>query len=381
MRRKLALAGPAVALALLGITCAPHDPSGPPKKETPSPVIPPPLPVEAQAPLKDRLDAAIKHVRQRDLRRTHSFWAVFHGILGLGPEHAMLFDPDTGKRQKAFDYICAGGKVRGLEFVPTKDGLDVVTMAGSGVGQGHQDQFVAEMVQWGVPPGQQLWVENKEYTFADFYLHSKMRASVSPARNQELSWAVVIIATNYGTDHAWTNLFGEKLTLEDVVRYETAQPIDTAACGGTHRLFGLTWALHLHLQRGGRLTGVWRDAAAHLERYKQMARKYRNPDGSFSTRYVSGPGNDKGDELRISTSGHVLEWLALVMTDAELREPWMQESANALAIMILNNANQAIDGGALYHAVHGLSIYRTRLFGPDGPHPPVMPLPPREMKS
>src|SRR5262249_35582062 len=152
--------------------------------------------------------------------------------------------------------------VRGLEFVETKYGLDVVTMAGTGVGQGHQDQFVAEMVQWGVPPGQKLQVEEKECTFADFYKHSRMRASVNPKRNQELSWAIVIIASNVGTDHAWTNMFDEKLTLEDVVRYETAQPIDTAACGGTHRLFGLTWALHLHLKAGGRLTGAWRDAAA-----------------------------------------------------------------------------------------------------------------------
>jgi hypothetical protein len=54
----------------------------------------------------------------------------------------------------------------------------------------------------------------------------------------------------------------------------------------------------------------------------------------------------------------------------------MQVAASALADMILSNANNALDGGALYHATHGLHIYRTRVFGTPGPRGLVIPLPP-----
>jgi hypothetical protein len=49
-----------------------------------------------------------------------------------------------------------------------------------------------------------------------------MRASVSPVRNQELSWAIIIIAQYYGTNMSWTNSRGETLHFDDVVRHDRA---------------------------------------------------------------------------------------------------------------------------------------------------------------
>jgi hypothetical protein len=358
-------------LPILSTACAPRDEQArlsadPDDNPAPDKARPPDVPASLQA----RMKAALEHVHRRDLLTTHSFWTVFHGILGLGFD-ATLLDTTTGKKVKALDYICDGGRIRGLSFIPTPDGVDVETMAGSGVGQGHQDQFVAEMTQWGMPLDRKFRINNKEYTFADFANNSKMRASVKS--NQELSWAIVIIGQYYGTDISWTNRNGEKQTFADLVRYEVEQPIDTAACGGTHRLFGLTWVYHLHSQRGGKIEGVWRDVANHIEEYKRKARQYQNLDGSFSTNYVSGPGNEQGAELHISTTGHVLEWLALALSDVELKERWVQDAANALVLMILNNRLAPIDGGALYHAAHGLRIYYDRVFGPLDNHGPPIP--------
>jgi hypothetical protein len=195
-----------------------------------------------------------------------------------------------------------------------------------------------------------------------------MRASTT--KEQELSWAIVIVSEFYGTDHAWTNSFNEKLTLEDCIRYELNQPIErSAACGGTHRLFGLTWALHRHLQKGGKRTGVWKDVETTLAKFKEAARKHQNKDGSFSTEYLAGPGNQQNVDRRINTTGHIVEWLALCMTEDELREPWMQEAVSALSTMILESERSALEGGtlldagSLYHAAHGLNIYYARLFG------------------
>jgi hypothetical protein len=351
-----------VLLAFTSVACPPAPPPDSPKKTDGKTEVKPLPPVETPEHLRERIEAALDQIEGRDLLTTHAFWTVFHGILGSGLEKTMLTDPLTKKKINAIDYICNGGEIRGLQFLPTKDGLDVQT-GPQFVGQGHQDQFIAEMAQWGMPLKRKFKVGGRDFTFEDFARHSKMRASTKQNPPQELSWAIIIIGQYYGTDVEWTNTFGEKLNYRDVVRYEVDASIDQAACGGTHRLFGMTWAYHLHLKNGGKTEGVWRDVAAKIDTYKALARDQQAPDGACSTDYFKGKGKSPDPQLRISTSGHTVEWLALAMTDEELRSPWMQNAVNALAMQILEMKDSEVEGGALYHAAHGLHIYHQRVFG------------------
>src|SRR5262249_9668550 len=149
-------------------------------------------------------------------------------------------------------------ELRGLVFKPMgpkgRDGVDVESASPASnlqfLAQGHQDQFIAEMAQWGMPRTKTFNVAGRDYTFEDFIRYSKARASTT--QKQELSWAIIIIGQFYGTDVSWINKDGDQLHYNDVVRYELDQPINEAACGGTHRLFGLTWAYHLHMKNGGK---------------------------------------------------------------------------------------------------------------------------------
>jgi hypothetical protein len=320
-----------------------------------------------------RLDAAIKQVRERDLDTTNGFWTVFHGILGLGPS-VTLRNGKNGNRVNALDHIASGGELRGLRFLPTPDGLDVETRPGMFISQGHQDQFVAEMVQWDVSAERKFVVNGRDYTFRDFLNHSKARASVR--EKQELDWAILIIGQHFGTDISWTNRAGEKLHFHDLLRAELNKPLDKAACGGTHRLFGLTWSYHLHLRRGGKTVGVWKEIADRTAEQKRLARRYQNADGSLSTEYLRGRGNSRDIQARINTTGHVFEWLALALSDEELHAAWVQEAANALALMFFEVQSAPTEGGSLYHAVHGLLIYYSRVYGADklGPLAPPVPL-------
>jgi len=325
-------------------------------------VFPPP-PSNTADPARTRLEAAIKHVRERDLLTTNGFWTIFHGILGLGPG-LTLRNPETNQRVNALDAICAGGRIRGALFLQTGHGLDVgmgPLAGGMGVSQGHQDQFIAEMGQWSMPADRTFVINGKEFTFMDFVKHSQARATVKS--DQELSWAIIIVGQYVGTDISWTNLLGEKLHYEDMIRYEVNATVEGAACGGTHRLFGLSWAYHLYLQRGGKTEGVWKDVVARSDKYRDLARKYQNADGSLSTSFFKERGNSTDKNLRINSTGHMLEWLALALSDEELRQPWVQDAASALALMILDMQNSPIDGGSLYHAVHGLYLYYTRIYG------------------
>jgi hypothetical protein len=359
---------PLLLLLTAVMSCAPRDES----VGTDSPAVEPPVRTTPASrstleEIRPRIDAALQNVESRQLEVSFGFWTIFHGILGMGPD-VLLHNRQTGEQRKALELVCNGADIEGLKFEVTEHGLDVVTMPGSGMGQGHQDQFVAEMVEWGVPASQEVTIGGRGFTFADFYRYSRMRASVT--KNQELSWALVIVGTHFGVDHHWTNQFAEKLSYEDLVRYELNQPIDNSpasACGGTHRLWGLTWAYQLHRAHGDKDEGLWRDVRAKLDLYKANARKFQNPDGAFSTQYVAKAENNPQLPARIASTGHVLEWLALELSDDELHQPWVQDAVSALAAMILENQNNPIDGGALYHAVHGLYIYRARVFGVAGP--------------
>lgn len=376
-RKLVGLALGTVVSACIVVSCAPiSDPATAPSSPTSPGVLRPQA--KSDRLIRERVFAAIDNARSRDLLTTHGFWTVFHGILGLGL-NVTLQNPETGQRVNALDYIASGGTVRGLEFIPTKFGLDVRdvrTGALQFVAQGHQDQFIAEMAQWGIPADKKFVVNGREYTYMDFVRHAQMRAKVTS--NQELSWAIVVIGQYLGTDLTWTNGDGEKLSYEDIVRYELNQSVETAACGGTHRLFGLTWAYYHHLRNGGKTTGVWQDVVKHTRKYQKLAKQYQNPDGSFSTSHFRDRGDAPDIKVRISSSGHILEWLALSLSDQELHETWVQEAVNALALMFLDVQDQDVDGGAMYHAVHGLLLYYARVYDAEklGPNKPFLPLPP-----
>ncbi len=361
-----------VLLAFTSVACPPAPPPDSPKKKNGTPDAKPT--VEAPELPKERIEAALEQIDSRKLLTTHAFWTVFHGILGSGLEKTMLTDPLT-KKINAIDYICDGGKIRGLQFVRTEHGLDVMSAKDremQGVAQGHQDQFIAEMAEWGMPIERKFKVGGRDFTFKDFTNHSKMRASTKQDPPQELSWAILIIAQYYGTESRWTNMFGEELHYRDVVRYEVDASINEAACGGTHRLFGMTWAYHLHLKNGGKTDGPWKDVAKKIADYIALAKEQQGPDGACSTDYFKGKGRNPDPQLRISTTGHTVEWLSLAMTNEELRSPWMQNAVNALAMQILELKDSEVEGGALYHAAHGMRLYYSRVYGTPPDYLPLL---------
>jgi hypothetical protein len=359
--------GTLMALAAHG--CAPVD--GPAEKPQPKvEARPAPLPAPAVAAkpsgneplIQQRIETALQQVRQRELLLSNGFWTVFHGILGLGPE-LTLMHPQLRIQVNALDYICQGYPLRGLHFIPTAYGVDVET-GETFVSQGHQDQFLAEMAQCGVAGDRRFVVEGKPYTFMDFVRNSQMRARVSA--DQELSWTLIVVGQYLGTDVSWTNSAGESLKYDDLVRYEVDANVEQAACGGTHRLFGLRWAYNLHARKGGQPVGVWKDVLAEQAKYQQFARAWQNPDGSFSTSFFRGPGAAPDMQLRMNTTGHILEWLAYSMPKSELRQEWMERAVNRLVLMFFEIQSQPMESGTLYHAMHGLRIYHERLFGSEG---------------
>lgn len=393
-------------LVLLWSTgCAPVKKVAPDSSPEKQPLIqvnklpPPPAKPEAAAKsqrkelLQKRIEAALAHVAKRDIHTTHSSWTVFHGILGVG-DHLELVDPKTNKRVRALDVICdSPEKINGLQFLDEHPwGLDV-QLGPPGIGQGHQDQYVAELAQQGMPLDRQVLLPRYEkdkligrdkHTFKDLVRYVKNRASTK--QGQELSWTIMVLSHYEGTNFEWTNRYKEKWHFTDLIRAELDASVEQAACGGTHRLFGLTWALHVHVKKGGKVEGIWKEVADKIKKHEQLAKTNQNPDGTFSTEYIckpNDPNNPADNVRRINTTGHVLEWLALSLTKKELREPWVEDAANGLSLLILGCQGVDLESGSLYHAAHGLQMYYARIWGnPAGSAEKVeLPPPPDETEK
>ena len=145
---------------------------------------------------------------------------------------------------------------------------------------------------------------------------------------------------------------------------EAEAEIFRAACGGAHRLYGLAAALDAR-RRAGLPTDAagsgWKAAGAVLGDCIERARRFQQADGSFSTHSFERPGTSPDVFSRLSATGHVFEVLALALDDERLAEPWVTRAAERLVTLLERTADIDVECGGLYHAAHGLAIYRSRI--------------------
>ena len=149
------------------------------------------------------------------------------------------------------------------------------------------------------------------------------------------------------------------------------QPIRGAACGGTHRLSGLSLVVKKRLERGEPLDGEYAKAADFVKKYQQYAFRLQNPDGSLSTSWFRGPGDEDDINRKIKTTGHILEWLCYSLSDEELRDQRTIHAVAFLANLMYSNYDNEWEIGPRSHATHALLLYDQRVFEPFDKESPV----------
>jgi hypothetical protein len=327
-------------------------------------------PTPASAPadravLGRRIDAALAHAR--DDRRldaaVHGAWQVVHGILAFGREFPLRHD---GRESPALDYLLGGGPLTGWILRPGDPGVIAVVEAGSTMGQGHPDQWLGYLSQCGIagaapaglPLDTRLVVAGRDHTLAD--LLARAQRDIRPG--QEATWTLMALSAWLPIDAAWTAGDGTAWTTERVVAMEADADVFSAACGGAHRLYGLACALDAW-RRATDLPpeGGWAAARGVLDDCIDRARRFQQADGSFSIHSFERPGTSPDVFARLGATGHVFEVLALALDDERLAEPWVTRAADRLTTLLEQTADVDVECGALYHAAHGLALYRARI--------------------
>jgi len=315
-----------------------------------------------------RIDAALAHAQngRRLDASVQGAWQIVHGILAFGPDFPL---DARGSTTTALDYLLTGGRATGWKLRAGSVGVTAEVDPGSTMGQGHPDQWLGYLSQCGVAAGGRgdpagipldtaLRVGGRSFTVRD--LLTQAQHDIRPG--QEATWTLMALSHWLPPDAAWTAGDGEGWTTERVVSMEARADVPSAACGGAHRLYGLAAAVSAYRRATGKdPEGGWAEAESVLEHHLDRARRFQQPDGSFAVRPFERPGSSPDVFARLSATGHAFEVFAVALDEARLAEPWVTRAADQLVTLLESTSDLDVECGALYHAAHGLAIYRDRI--------------------
>ncbi|MFI4874006.1 MAG: hypothetical protein ACIALR_01625 [Blastopirellula sp. JB062] len=283
-------------------------------------------------------------------------WATMHAMLPYGVDAQVRTGGRDSRAVNAIGWLCWNGKCKGQNLFYVDRGR-LGARQGPGV-QGHHGQFLAMLAQSYVAPSYEVRVGNERFQIADLIEFEK--ETCRPA--SELTFKLIALSYYLPIDAQWQSDDGQQWTIERLIDEELRQPVIGAACGGTHRLMGLTYAVRKRELSGEPLTGHWKRAKIFLDDYYAYTFRLQNPDGSFSTEWFEGRGAKPDLQRRLQTTGHIAEWLAYALPEEELTTPKMEKAIDYLATILERNPRMNWSIGPLGHGLHALAIYDQRVF-------------------
>jgi hypothetical protein len=321
-----------------------------------------------QDEVRDHIDRELDYgFHQRLLNtRDHAAWQIIHGVLPY--EKEMLIDAD-GKMVRAIEFAMNGGAMKGwalqrgdlLDEKTQRYGVRSTLELGSKSGQGHPDQWLGYLQDCGVGIDEKLIIDGKTYTVDDWVAQIERDVHRNP--NQEYSWTIMALTKYRPTTHTWKAADGSEWSIAKLLEAEIEAGIESSACGGTHRMVGITHAYNRHKAAGHKIEGVWQRAEKLIEDCKNGCRDFQNPDGSLSSNFFRRPGQASEVANRLHATGHQFEFLIVAMDDEEIKQDWVRRAAINLTETLRKTQKVPLECGALYHGLRGLALYRERMWG------------------
>ncbi len=281
-------------------------------------------------------------------------WSVMHAMLPFGVEGEILVG---NRRVNAIQWLSNNGTCRGQRlFTPV--GRNFRANIGGGV-QGHEGQFLAMLAQSQVSAEYPMSVGQNRYTIADL-----VRYEMATCRERsELTFKLMGLSYYLDTSQVWTTDRRSRWNIEKLVQEELAQPINGAACGGVHRLMGLTFAVRQRQAEGRPIDGQFARADKFIKDFVKYAWQFQNPDGSFSTNWFEARGDEPKMERKVQTTGHILEWLAFTLPEEELHSPRFLKSLDFILSKIWDEREHKWPIGPRGHATRAVALFQQRTQG------------------
>lgn len=315
-----------------------------------------------------QLDEALEYTydHRRLSVNEQAAWQIVHGALAFKREFLVS---DGSKDVSAVDYVLAGGKMKGwdlrrgnlLDDATKRYGIKALVPEDK-QGQGHTDQWLGYLSDCRLPLDEPIAVEGQQHTIADYIDQAKLDVDKNP--NREYSWTLMALTSYYPTDYSWKAADGSEWNIAKLVEIELEHSLGASPCGGTHRMTALTMAYNRRKAEGKPNGGVWQQLNDRIRDCIAKAQEYQNPDGSLSSNYFARPGKSADLAVCMGSAGHVMEFLATAMKKEELHEPWVKRAVLDVCKLFRKTKPVDVECGALFHAAHGLVLYREKVYGP-----------------
>ncbi|MFL2870533.1 MAG: hypothetical protein ACJZ8O_07250 [Pirellulaceae bacterium] len=328
---------------------------------------PPAAEQSSKLPLTE-LSAAAKQ-RKKHLRTTLRFyynnppsvsqftpWEILHYAIAFGVDAQVR----TGDQQaNAIGWLCWNYPARGQRlFSRTATGNGLVVNSGPGV-EGHEGQVLALLAMSKVRRDFVIKVNGSEFAVNDLVEHEKLACDYST----ELTFQLLGLAHYLNAETVWQSATGKEFTIESLLKSELSQQVNGAACGGSHRLMGISYALNRRNHREEPMTSVWLRAKKYIEDYIRYVLQLQNPDGSFSSNWFQSRGVTSDLPRKLYTSGHVLEWLVFSVSNEQLLSDQVSSAVDYLSSTLHSQRHSGLEMGTVGHALRALTIYDERVFG------------------
>ena len=283
----------------------------------------------------------------------HSSWGCLHAALSFEKESTVV---TRGRTVNAMNWLLNNGACRGKRLMYTKDDKLHVKL-GPGF-QGHEGQLLAILAQSGVGPREKVRVDGKDFQVTDII--KQEMDSCRPAT--ELTFKLIGLSYYLDTTKTWKSDDGEDWDVARLIAEEIKQPINGVACGGSHRLMGLSFAVKRRRIQGQPVDGQYARADKYIRDYVKYTMSLQNPDGSFSTQWFEHRQFRDDIDRKLQTTGHMLEWLAYTLDDSSLQDPRVVRAVNYLTSLMIVHVRHDWQVGPRGHALRGLDLYNRRVF-------------------
>lgn len=345
-------------------------------------------PLEAPAPPQDlatpeispRLQELRAKVRRvlgwyfhRNLNtRDHNPWEMMHGVIAYGCDTRIHRGGPDGPRVNGISWLSVNGECHGIRLLTINRRKEIDAQVGQYV-QGHPGQLLAILAQCHVPQDYPMSVNQRPFTMRDL-IETEMKSCEA---GTELTFKLIGLSHYLDTESTWKDHRGGTWSIARLIQEEIKQPIlYTAACGGTHRLMGLSYCNFKRVKEGRPIDGQFARAKKYVQDYHRYAFALQNPDGSFSTDWFKGRQNKPDNDRKLKTTGHILEWLAFSLPEEQLTDPRMVRAVEFIAGILDEGHGHKWEIGPIGHSLHALRIYDRRLFKPLDPPPAAEPTAP-----
>lgn len=283
----------------------------------------------------------------------HSPWGIMHAMLPYGVDSNIIA---YNRKVNAIGWLCFNGNCRGQRLMSVENG-HLKLAVGPGV-QGHEGQFLAMLAQSRVKLDYALRVDGQEFTIKDLVRYEMFTCKP----RTELTFKLISLAHYLPPEQKWKSFDGDLWSIPRLISEEIDQPVIGSACGGTHRLMGLSYSVYKREKHGQPVDGEWARARKYVKDYQDYTFRLQNPEGSFSTNWFEARGAIGSQSRFLETTGHILEWMVFSLPESQLNDARIVRAVDFVATTMMAHPYKW-EIGPCGHALHALAIYDERLFG------------------